>query len=128
MSHFSDYGFRITSEGLNLLISMKLTAVPPTDTVRKFSLSIIFQGITRRPVHVWSNEHVSATLWDTQVHVFGPGEKPENHEEAQHEKSLLLGITRVSYVRENNAGKETALHRLTAHDLKVSPSFVPTIF
>lgn len=75
--------------------------------------------VTRRPIHVWTPEHVSATLWDTQVHVFGPAEKPESHEETQREQSLLLGISRVSYVRENS-GKDTAVHRLTAHDLKVS--------
>ncbi|KAK6058379.1 hypothetical protein COOONC_04049 [Cooperia oncophora] len=56
MSHSSDYGFRVISDGLNLLASMKLTVQAEAES-----------GITRRRSYVWIPQHVSATLWGTQA-------------------------------------------------------------
>ncbi|KAJ1358912.1 hypothetical protein KIN20_017480 [Parelaphostrongylus tenuis] len=109
MSHSSDYGFRLISDGLNLLASMKLT-------VQAESAG----GITRCRSCVWHPQHVSATLWGTQVHVYSNGHVPSADGISSDEETFLLGLNRVSYVRENNRGNESALHKLTVHDLKAS--------
>ncbi|WKX88861.1 hypothetical protein Q1695_008475 [Nippostrongylus brasiliensis] len=110
MSHSSDYGFRVISDGLNLLASLRLTLQADTET-----------GITRRRNYVWIPQHVSATLWGTQVHVYSDGHSPSvDGLSSSDEETFLLGLTRVSYVRENNRGRDSTQHRLTVHDLKAS--------
>ncbi|KAK6054456.1 hypothetical protein COOONC_08040 [Cooperia oncophora] len=111
MSHSSDYGFRVISDGLNLLASMKLTVQAEAES-----------GITRRRSYVWIPQHVSATLWGTQVHVYSNGHTPSvDGLSSSDEETFLLGLdSRVSYVRENNRGRDAPQHRLTAHDLKAS--------
>ncbi|XGW21898.1 hypothetical protein V3C99_004676 [Haemonchus contortus] len=110
MSHSSDYGFRVISDGLNLLASMKLTVQAEAES-----------GITRRRIYVWIPQHVSATLWGTQVHVYSHGYPPSvDGLSSSDEETFLLGLNRVSYVRENNRGRDATQHRLTVHDLKAS--------
>ncbi|PIO66670.1 hypothetical protein TELCIR_11607, partial [Teladorsagia circumcincta] len=80
-----------------------------------------FSGITRRRSYVWVPQHVSATLWGTQVHVYSNGHTPSaDGLSSSDEETFLLGLTRVSYVRENNRGRDAPQHRLTVHDLKAS--------
>ncbi|VDM72202.1 unnamed protein product, partial [Strongylus vulgaris] len=109
MSHSSDYGFRLISDGLNLLASMKLVAQAAGE-----------QGITRRKVYAWASEHISATLWGTKVHVYSHGHAPSADGLSNDEATFLLGVTRVSYIRENSEGRDSSQHRLTVHDLKGS--------
>ncbi|PIO66613.1 hypothetical protein TELCIR_11664, partial [Teladorsagia circumcincta] len=79
-----------------------------------------FSGITRRRSYVWVPQHVSATLWGTQVHVYSNGHTPSaDGLSSSDEETFLLGLTRVSYVRENNRGRDAPQHRLTVHDLKL---------
>ncbi|CAI4230003.1 unnamed protein product [Auanema sp. JU1783] len=108
MSHSSSYGFRVISDGLNLFSSLKLSMHIESDS-----------EITRRRTYVWQPQHVSATLWGTKVHVFGEQKKPSSEGE-ESDDTLLIGLSRISYVRENNAVKENAVHRLTADELKAS--------
>ncbi|VDO62350.1 unnamed protein product [Heligmosomoides polygyrus] len=115
MSHSSDYGFRVISDGLNLLASLKLTLQAETESVRS-----CFIGITRRRCYMWIPQHVSATLWGTQVHVYSNGHSPSVEGPSTEEETFLLGLTRVSYVRENTRGRDSTQHRLTVHDLKAS--------
>ncbi|ETN69429.1 hypothetical protein NECAME_15325 [Necator americanus] len=109
MSHSSDYGFRVVSDGLNLLASMKLKSEAGGE-----------QGITRRKTYVWTAEHISATLWGTKVHVYSHGHAPSMEGLSNDEDTFLLGVSQVSYVRENNQGRESSQHRLAVHDLKGS--------
>ncbi|KAL6732843.1 hypothetical protein Aduo_003559 [Ancylostoma duodenale] len=109
MSHSSDYGFRVISDGLNLMASMKLAVQAASE-----------QGITRRRTYVWTPQHVSATLWGTKVHVYSQGHAPSVDGTSNDEATFLLGVSRVSYIRENNQGHDSSQHRLTVHDLKGS--------
>ncbi|VDM51676.1 unnamed protein product [Angiostrongylus costaricensis] len=54
------------------------------------------------------------------VHVYSNGHVPSADGISSDEETFLLGLNRVSYVRENNRGNESAQHRLTVHDLKAS--------
>ncbi|KJH44246.1 hypothetical protein DICVIV_09718 [Dictyocaulus viviparus] len=109
MSHSSDYGFRLISDGLNLLASVKLTVRAGNS-----------EGIIRCRSCIWHPQHVSATLWGTQIHVYSNGHTPSVDGISSDEETFLLGLHRVSYVRENNRVGESAQHRLTVHDLKAS--------
>ncbi|EPB78729.1 hypothetical protein ANCCEY_02119 [Ancylostoma ceylanicum] len=118
MSHSSDYGFRVISDGLNLMAAMKLSVQAASE-----------QGITRRRSYVWTPQHVSATLWGTKVrglllraslvHVYSQGHAPSVDGTSNDEATFLLGVSRVSYIRENSQGHDSSQHRLTVHDLKV---------
>ncbi|KAK6041598.1 hypothetical protein COOONC_20897 [Cooperia oncophora] len=56
-----------------------------------------------------------------RVHVYSNGHTPSvDGLSSSDEETFLLGLTRVSYVRENNRGRDAPQHRLTAHDLKAS--------
>ncbi|EYB85082.1 hypothetical protein Y032_0305g1964 [Ancylostoma ceylanicum] len=109
MSHSSDYGFRVISDGLNLMAAMKLSVQAASE-----------QGITRRRSYVWTPQHVSATLWGTKVHVYSQGHAPSVDGTSNDEATFLLGVSRVSYIRENSQGHDSSQHRLTVHDLKGS--------
>uniref|UniRef100_A0A0K0D5F2 Uncharacterized protein n=1 Tax=Angiostrongylus cantonensis TaxID=6313 RepID=A0A0K0D5F2_ANGCA len=54
------------------------------------------------------------------VHVYSNGHIPSVDGISSDEETFLLGLNRVSYVRENSRGNESAQHRLTVHDLKAS--------
>ncbi|CAD6190928.1 unnamed protein product [Caenorhabditis auriculariae] len=113
MSHSSAFGFRVFSDGLQMTASFR-------QSVQHSSLNREM-NVRRRKVYSWEVQHMTCTLWATQVHVYGTTSAPPP-DGVPIDETFLLGFSRVQYARETYPGKEkeTPVHKLTAYDLKMS--------
>ncbi|CAJ0948684.1 unnamed protein product, partial [Mesorhabditis belari] len=109
MSHSSDYGFRVSSDGLVLSAFLRLSATPLDQN-----------NLRRRRSFQWSQQQVTAAIGKTQVHVFGPNAGGPMGDTWESAETLLMSLEQLQYIREEGGTKETALHRLICTDLKAS--------
>lgn len=112
MSHSSQYGLRVFSDGFQMTALFKQSVQHSCATSTEFK-------VHRRKVYIWEVEHMSCTWWATQIHVYGEESQPPT-DGIPSEDTLLLGFGRVQYSRETMPRKEIPVHKLTAHDLKMS--------
>lgn len=129
MSFSSSHGFRMISESLHLTSSMELHIAPVEEAKG---------GVIRRQISKWLVPLVSAQLSNVQMHLFGENTRPMSDKFAakSNSDSFFLGLDRLSYDREStpqtqpgmrhlsspgeNVESDSAVHRLTIHDLRAS--------